>query len=134
MGLTCFAVLRLRFSLPSRVNWNHGDRVISIRLQVLQHSVVGSAGNLDLESRETKRRSLLCTVGRGSNLILLVWSQFYHLFWSSICRDVVDLILAHVALSRLPFDIESAGGGVGDLQVPHTPQRLYDKVKAGQNQ
>lgn len=70
MGLTCFAVLRLGFSLPSGVDWNHGDRVISIRLQVLQHSVVGSAGNLDLESRVRKRRSLLCTVKRGSILIV----------------------------------------------------------------
>ena len=41
--LTCFAVLRQALSLSSRVDGNHSDSVDSIRLQVLQHSVVGAA-------------------------------------------------------------------------------------------
>lgn len=120
--LTCFAVLRLGFPLPSRVDRNHGDSVVRIWLQVLQHGVVGSAWNLDLESRP--RLASFCTIRTRNNLTLPVWLQDYRLFWSSGCRDVVDLVLAHVALSGVPFDIESAGGGVRDLQVPNAPQRL----------
>lgn len=41
--LTCFAVLRYALSLSSRVNRNHSYSVDSVRLQVLQHSVVGAA-------------------------------------------------------------------------------------------
>lgn len=52
--LTCFAPLRLGVSLPGGVDRNHGDGVVGVWLQVLQHSVVGSAWNLDLESRATK--------------------------------------------------------------------------------
>lgn len=42
-GLTCFAIVRHALSLSSRVDRSHSDSVDSVRLQVLQHGVVGAA-------------------------------------------------------------------------------------------
>lgn len=49
----------------------------------------------------------------------------YHILSSSSSRYIVDLVLADVALGSLPLDVQGAGGGVSDLEVPHSSQRLW---------
>lgn len=49
---------------------------------------------------------------------------------------VEDLVLTHVAFSRLPLDIQGTGGGVGDPEVPDATQRFCRtarKVQCGQH-
>lgn len=69
--LTSFAILRHRLSLSSRVDWNHGGSVFSVRVQVLQHSVVGVARYLDLDGRAIGIHVRLCRYKEG-NIITII--------------------------------------------------------------
>lgn len=61
---------------------------------------------------------------------LQAWCLNYRERLSSSRWDVEDLVLTHVAFSSLPLDIQGAGGGVSDLEVPNATQRLCGTAKA----
>lgn len=51
----------------------------------------------------------------------------HHVLGAAARRDVEDAVLADIAFCRLPAHLEGAGGGVRDLQVPHSAQSLCQK-------
>lgn len=70
--LTSFAILRHRLSLSSRVDWNHSGSVFSVRVQVLQHSVVGVAWYLDLDGGAIGRHVRLGKNKEGNIIIIII--------------------------------------------------------------
>lgn len=54
----------------------------------------------------------------------------YHILLSSACSRHPDHdVFAHVSLSGLPADVQGAGGGISNLQVPHKTQRLWAETQ-----
>lgn len=51
--------------------------------------------------------------------------ETHHALCPSGCRDVEDVVVSDVTVRRLPLDPQRVGGGVGDLQVLHSTQRLW---------
>ncbi|TNN83037.1 hypothetical protein EYF80_006644 [Liparis tanakae] len=95
-------------SFAIAIQCNHSNIVVGVWEQLLQQGLVGVPWYQNLQ-RDIKHN----------------YSPTYHLFVSSIYRDVEDLVMTHVAFSRLPLDIQGVGSGVGDTQVPNTTQRLW---------
>lgn len=58
-----------------------------------------------------------------SRLFYAAGVQSYHFLLSSSSRHPDHDVFPHFSLGGLPADIQGAGGGVGDLQVPHEAQR-----------
>lgn len=54
----------------------------------------------------------------------------HHVLGAAGRRDVEDAVLADVALRWLPAHLEGAGGGISDLQVLHSAQRLCQTQQA----
>lgn len=50
--------------------------------------------------------------------------ETHHALRPSGSRHIEDVVVSDVALSSLPVDPQGAGGGVGDLQVLDSTQRL----------
>lgn len=54
-------------------------------------------------------------------------AESYHFLLSSGNGHPDHDVFTHVSLGGLPADVQAAGGGVGDLQVPHEAQRPCER-------
>lgn len=88
--LTCFAILRHALSLSSGVDRNHSCSVDSIRLQVLQDSVVGAAWYLDLD-RSITRHTSGCIRHHRHGLIVITKRRTCHKMCSNTLKPFSSL-------------------------------------------
>lgn len=54
----------------------------------------------------------------------LTWPRSYHFLVSASSGHPDQDVFPHISLCGVPADVQGAGGGVGDLQVPHETQRF----------
>ncbi len=60
---------------------------------------------------------------------LQVKMQSYHILLSSSSGGPDDDIFPYVSFSGIPADVQGAGGGIRNLQVPHKTQRLWAETR-----